>query len=60
MFDEVDGLIVPEENLYTTLNKNLSAYTAIYNKIVADEEMQIPVSLFLVTRLQAAKQSKQG
>lgn len=62
VFDEAEGLIVSEDSLYATLNKNFPAYTSIYNEIMQEEyqipEIDAPVNLFLAVQLENAKQSE--
>lgn len=63
VFDEAGGLIVSEDSLYATLNKNFPAYTSVYNEIMQEEyqipEIDAPVNLFLAVQLENAKQSEQ-
>lgn len=60
VFDEAEGLIVSEDSLYATLNKNFSVYTMMYNEIMQEEykipEVDAPISLFLAVQLENAKQ----
>lgn len=63
VFDEANGLIVSEDSLYATLNKNFPAYTSVYNEIMHEKyqipEIDAPVNLFLAVQLENAKQSEQ-
>lgn len=63
VFDEAGGLIVSEDSLNATLNKNFPAYTSVYNEIMQEEyqipEIDAPVNLFLAVQLENAKQSEQ-
>lgn len=61
VFDECEGLIVSEDSLYATLNKNFSVYTMLYNEIMQEEykipEVDAPTSLFLRVQLEQAKET---
>lgn len=62
VFDEAEGLIVSEDSLYATLNKNFAAYTMLYNEIMQEAykipEIDAPANLFLAVQLEIAKQEQ--
>lgn len=62
VFDEAEALVVSEDSLYATLNKNFSVYTGVYNDIMQDEykipAVEAPTSLFLAVQLEQAKEAE--
>lgn len=60
IYNEVDDLIVSEDSLLATLNKNFRMYLSFYNDLVAEEAKvpptEAPVCLFLQKQLDRAAQ----
>lgn len=61
IFDECEALIVSEDSLYATLNKNFRTYTMVYNEVLQKEyqipEVVAPTSLFLRVQLEQANET---
>ena len=59
VFDEVSALIISEDSLYATLNRDFPAYRQLYNACVPREEQvpetDAPAGLFLAVQLEAAR-----
>ena len=59
VFDEVAALVISEDSLYATLNRNFPAYKQLYNACVPKEEQipeaDAPAELFLAVQLEAAR-----
>lgn len=59
VFDEVSALVISEDSLYATLDRNFPAYKQLYNACVPKEEQipeaDAPTELFLAVQLEMAR-----